>query len=524
MTVKLIAMWGGQPPGTLYSTDATTEAAMITAGVAIADLTGAVAWMPPGNSQGLGVPADIAGYTAAQIDALAAAGALRKYATYIANDTGARLFACSNSAYVTDSIVGANGTANFQSTQLERANAPTCTAGSAGVLTGTYYYRVTFVTALGETEAGLPNGGVVLSAQQCNLTNIPTSTAPGVIARRIYRSKNGGTNTILYFLAELSDNTTTTYTDNVADGSLGASAPHVNTTGGVWRMTTLGANGQTFNQIVADHTSTSLGYKANALGTGYNITAVGVAALQANTTASNNCAFGNTSLLACTTGSYNSAYGYGSGQALTSGTQNTIVGKQALNTATIASLNTAVGVHALYSLPAGQNANGNTAIGYYAMFGCASLATYNTALGYYAGNADISGNYNTFIGDEAGSSNATSPAQVTSVSSSVAIGRLAATTRSRQVALGSPDATNGIIETQLQGQVRVSYQDAALTAPNAAAILQVDDTTRGFLPPRMTTSQKNAIASPPEGLVVYDTTLHKLCVRTASAWETITSA
>jgi len=56
-----------------------------------------------------------------------------------------------------------------------------------------------------------------------------------------------------------------------------------------------------------------------------------------------------------------------------------------------------------------------------------------------------------------------------------------------------------------------------------SAILQADSTTQGFLPPRMTTTQKNAIATPAAGLVVYDTTLGKLCVRGASAWETITS-
>jgi hypothetical protein len=56
----------------------------------------------------------------------------------------------------------------------------------------------------------------------------------------------------------------------------------------------------------------------------------------------------------------------------------------------------------------------------------------------------------------------------------------------------------------------------------ASAIVQCDSTTRGFLPPRMTTTQKNAITSPAAGLVVYDTTLNKLCVYT-TAWETITS-
>jgi hypothetical protein len=57
----------------------------------------------------------------------------------------------------------------------------------------------------------------------------------------------------------------------------------------------------------------------------------------------------------------------------------------------------------------------------------------------------------------------------------------------------------------------------------ASAILHVTSTTKGFLPPRMTTTQKNAITSPAAGLIVYDSTLNKLCVRTASAWETITS-
>ena len=58
---------------------------------------------------------------------------------------------------------------------------------------------------------------------------------------------------------------------------------------------------------------------------------------------------------------------------------------------------------------------------------------------------------------------------------------------------------------------------------DGSAQMQIESTTRGFLPPRMTTTQKNAIASPAAGLVVYDTTLGKLCVRGASAWETITS-
>ena len=61
------------------------------------------------------------------------------------------------------------------------------------------------------------------------------------------------------------------------------------------------------------------------------------------------------------------------------------------------------------------------------------------------------------------------------------------------------------------------------TSPNASAILDVQSTTKGVRMPNMTTTQKNAISSPAAGLIVFDTTLAKLCVYSGSAWQTITS-
>jgi hypothetical protein len=60
-------------------------------------------------------------------------------------------------------------------------------------------------------------------------------------------------------------------------------------------------------------------------------------------------------------------------------------------------------------------------------------------------------------------------------------------------------------------------------SPSASAILDAQSTTKGVRMPNMTTTQKNAIASPAAGLMVFDTTLSKLCVYTGSAWQTITS-
>jgi hypothetical protein len=56
-------------------------------------------------------------------------------------------------------------------------------------------------------------------------------------------------------------------------------------------------------------------------------------------------------------------------------------------------------------------------------------------------------------------------------------------------------------------------------ALNASAILQASSTTKGFLPPVMTTTQKNAIAFPATGLVVYDNTTNKLCCYNGSTWN-----
>jgi hypothetical protein len=57
-----------------------------------------------------------------------------------------------------------------------------------------------------------------------------------------------------------------------------------------------------------------------------------------------------------------------------------------------------------------------------------------------------------------------------------------------------------------------------------SAILQADSTTQGFLPPRMTTAQRTAIASPVNGLIVFDTDLQNLCYRRDGVWVQATFA
>lgn len=61
------------------------------------------------------------------------------------------------------------------------------------------------------------------------------------------------------------------------------------------------------------------------------------------------------------------------------------------------------------------------------------------------------------------------------------------------------------------------------TLPTASAIVDIQSITRGVRFPNMTSTQKTAIGTPGAGLVVFDTTLGKLCVYSGSAWQTITS-
>lgn len=61
------------------------------------------------------------------------------------------------------------------------------------------------------------------------------------------------------------------------------------------------------------------------------------------------------------------------------------------------------------------------------------------------------------------------------------------------------------------------------TTTYASAIFAIGSTTRGFLPPRMTTTQKNAIASPAAGLQVFDSTMNATCEYTGTAWRVVSA-
>ena len=74
--------------------------------------------------------------------------------------------------------------------------------------------------------------------------------------------------------------------------------------------------------------------------------------------------------------------------------------------------------------------------------------------------------------------------------------------------------------------VIVKYQTLAAQSvgigtatPNSSAVLHINSTTKGLLIPRMSTAERNAIASPAEGLIIYNLTTNELNQRQNSAWK-----
>ena len=61
------------------------------------------------------------------------------------------------------------------------------------------------------------------------------------------------------------------------------------------------------------------------------------------------------------------------------------------------------------------------------------------------------------------------------------------------------------------------------TTLNASAAFQVDSTTKGLLPPRMTTAQRDAISTPATGLQIFNTTTNKPNVYDGAKWSEVGS-
>lgn len=171
-------------------------------------------------------------------------------------------------------------------------------------------------------------------------------------------------------------------------------------------------------------------------------------------------------------------------------------------------------------------AYGNTVVGWAALSN-AQIADSNTAIGSEAGAGLIYGKENIFIGkqagqatrvfDAAGNTEADDSIFIGSYcrandineTNQIVIGHTAVGLGSNTTVIGNADT----VLTHLKGSLTIGD-----TVVDASAIVELTSTTQGFLPPRMTAVQAEAISSPAEGLLVYATDGTGVTITTKGWW------
>lgn len=260
----------------------------------------------------------------------------------------------------------------------------TYAANGAGVLTGSYFYLITYVTAAGETAPWIGQATpVALTSQQMRVT---LAAAPaGVTARRLYRSVAGGSasDRAVFFLTEVAGAAATTYGDNAADGALGA-APS-------WTA----ANRGYFTDGVAAVPTVRFSDQATTLGQGaggptpsYALTAVGYRAGANQSGATRNSLFGVYAGENITNGRENSLFGVHAGNALTNSVGCSFFGYQAGSTTR---------PHGNFNCAFGEETMGGTGTNLYgtycAAFGFRALKDAGASLSRLAAFGPFAGQY-----------------------------------------------------------------------------------------------------------------------------------
>jgi len=129
-----------------------------------------------------------------------------------------------------------------------------------------------------------------------------------------------------------------------------------------------------------------------------------------------------------------------------------------------------------------------------------TTGSYNTAVGINAltgtssATSNVTGHHNTAIGNRAGVASS-------NLSNTTAIGDSAIVSASNTIQLGSVSVTN----VNTSGTITSPRIAAGTLSPTSSAVLEASSTTQGFLPPRMTKAQRDAIASPVSGLMIWCT-------------------
>ncbi|MES1216058.1 MAG: hypothetical protein ABUT20_11120, partial [Bacteroidota bacterium] len=231
--------------------------------------------------------------------------------------------------------------------------------------------------------------------------------------------------------------------------------------------------------------NTSFGYRSLDVNTGWFGTAFGYQALYRNTSAWYNSAFGYHALWNNTTGFNNTAVGMETLQSNVIGNNNTATGRAALTNST-GSNNTAFGFQVLGNTMAGED---NTGVGSSTLV-FNRTGNDNTAIGSESLKINETGSNNTAIGSHATTSS-------NNLSNATAIGAKAVVGCSDCLILGSVSGAN-----EATSNVSIGV---GTTSPDLSSVMEISSIEKGLLIPRMTQSQRDAIASPSLSLLIYQT-------------------
>ncbi|MGV1010805.1 MAG: hypothetical protein ACOYBS_00005, partial [Flavobacterium sp.] len=254
---------------------------------------------------------------------------------------------------------------------------------------------------------------------------------------------------------------------------------------------------------------------------GYSV-AVGFEALKSNTDGNSNTAIGYNALSGNTTGGANIAIGMNALSQNTIGTQNIAIGQSALYNNSNASANTVIGNSAGAEITTGGS---NTIIGQESARGL-STGSWNTIIGRYAYTGNISNNIVLSNGQgeikaQHDGTNWTLTGGVTSNGTFTGTGfktpsgtasqflKADGTVDTNSYLTSATASTNFVDVTTNQTIAGVKKFSNVVTvggtSSTTSAVLEVSSSTKGFLPPRMSGAERDAISNPVAGLIIYCT-------------------
>jgi hypothetical protein len=201
-------------------------------------------------------------------------------------------------------------------------------------------------------------------------------------------------------------------------------------------------------------------------------TALGVTALNANTTGTDNAAVGYQSLIANTTGSRNSSSGTSSLFANTTGSDNTALGTFALFTNVSSSENTALGSRALQVNTGALN----TAVGYQSLTSN-TTGTNNSAIGGRSGRYIADGTTANAITNNSVYLGAETKALASGQTNQIVIGHNATGLGSNTAVLGN----DSIVTTALKGNVGIGTTSPASKLTVTGGDIEVTDSASGII-------------------------------------------